>query len=57
MDFEKYFKDFNLRFKRSREMKTNDLITGEWMVRGSQKNHIAFVEFILKDPTVKVFEF
>src|ERR1700750_1298647 len=55
--FEKYFEKFNLKFKRSREMKTNDLITGEWLVRGSQKNHIAFVEFILNDPTVKVFEF
>ena len=55
--YEVYFKKYKLHFKRSREMKENNMITGEWLVRGSQKNHVEFVQFILNDPAVKVFEF
>jgi putative Mg2+ transporter-C (MgtC) family protein len=38
-------------------MKAGDVITGEWIVKGSEKNHRHFVQNILKDPTVKAFEF
>jgi len=55
--YEEDFKKHKLTFKRSREMKTDNLITGEWIVRGSQKNHNEFVHFILNDPAVKTFEF
>lgn len=55
--YEAYFKTYKLTFKRSRELKTDNMITGEWMVKGSETNHKHFVHFILNDPTVKVFEF
>jgi putative Mg2+ transporter-C (MgtC) family protein len=55
--YEEYFKTYKLTFKRSRELKTDNMITGEWMVKGSETNHKHFVHFILNDPTVKVFEF
>ena len=55
--FETSFKKFNLKFKRNRQMKTGGVITGEWIVKGSEKNHQDFVQNILNDPTVKAFEF
>jgi putative Mg2+ transporter-C (MgtC) family protein len=55
--YETCFTTYHLSFRRSREMKANNVITGEWIVRGSKKNHSAFVHFILNDPTVKIFEF
>jgi putative Mg2+ transporter-C (MgtC) family protein len=57
LNYEKSFKEYHLKFKRSREIKENDLITGEWIVRGSEKNHRLFADAILKDPEVKIFEF
>jgi putative Mg2+ transporter-C (MgtC) family protein len=55
--YEEYFKKFNLESRRSREIKSGDIITGEWIVKGCQKDHNEFVDFILNDPTVKTFEF
>ena len=55
--YEAFFKTYHLTYKRSREMKTDNMITGEWMVKGSETNHKHFVHFILNDPDVKVFEF
>jgi len=37
--FELSFKENNLHYKRSRQMKAGDVITGEWIVKGSEKNH------------------
>ena len=51
------FKRFHLKFKRSREIKAENLITGEWVARGSEKNHRLFADALLKDPEVKIFEF
>jgi len=55
--FETLFKHYHLTFKRSRQMKSGEVITGEWLVKGSEKNHRHFVHSIMNDPTVKTFEF
>ncbi|MDP4130533.1 MAG: MgtC/SapB family protein [Bacteroidota bacterium] len=55
--YEEQLKKHHLKFKRGRETKSNNLMTGEWIVRGSEKNHLAFVNSILRDPAVKTFEF
>ena len=38
-------------------MQRFDTITGEWFVRGSKKNHLAFISEILRDPDVNRFEY
>ena len=55
--FETLFKDHHLTFQRSRQMKSGEVITGEWLVKGSENNHRQFVYIVLRDPTVKTFEF
>jgi len=55
--FEKKFKSHHLKYKRGREVKTGDTISGEWFVRGSKKNHMAFIHEILHDPEIKRFEY
>jgi putative Mg2+ transporter-C (MgtC) family protein len=55
--YEKSLKAHHLTYKRGREIKSDNLITGEWIARGSEKNHLHFVHSILNDPNVKVFEF
>jgi putative Mg2+ transporter-C (MgtC) family protein len=55
--FEKSFQAHNLVYKRGREIKDGDFISGEWFVRGSKKNHLAFINEILQDPGVRHFEY
>jgi putative Mg2+ transporter-C (MgtC) family protein len=55
--FEDLFKQYHLTFKRSRQMKAGEVITGEWLVKGSETNHRHFVHSIMNDPTVKTFEY
>jgi putative Mg2+ transporter-C (MgtC) family protein len=55
--FEKCFIAHHLKFKRGREIKSGDTMTGEWFVRGSKKNHLAFIHQILHDPEVVRFEY
>jgi len=55
--FEKCFVSHHLKFKRGREVKAGDTISGEWFVRGSKKNHLAFIHEILHDPEIKRFEY
>jgi putative Mg2+ transporter-C (MgtC) family protein len=55
--YEKCFIAHNLKFIRGREIKSRDTMSGEWIVRGSQKNHLAFINQILHDPEVNHFEF
>ncbi len=55
--FEKCFVAHHLKYKRAREIKDGDTITGEWFVRGSQKNHLEFINEILHDPEVSHFEY
>ena len=46
-----------LQYKRGKQCRTGNVITGTWNVRGSEKNHEKFIELILNDKTVKLFEF
>jgi len=55
--FEICFETHHLTYKRGREIKSGDTITGEWFVRGSQKNHFAFINEILHNPEVNRFEY
>lgn len=55
--FEKCFESHHLKYKRGREVKTADTISGEWFVRGSKKNHMAFIHEILRDPEILRFEY
>jgi len=55
--FEECFKTHHLKFKRGREIKSGDTMSGEWFVRGSKKNHLAFIHQMLHDPQVKRFEY
>jgi putative Mg2+ transporter-C (MgtC) family protein len=55
--YEKCFITHHLKFIRSREIKSIDIMSGEWVVRGSQKNHLAFINEILHDPAVNHFEY
>jgi putative Mg2+ transporter-C (MgtC) family protein len=55
--FENKFRSHHLKYKRGREMKIGDTISGEWFVRGSKKNHMAFIHEILHDPEIKRFEY
>jgi putative Mg2+ transporter-C (MgtC) family protein len=55
--FEKCFEANHLKYKRGREIKDGMIITGEWIVRGTQKNHFAFINQMLTDPEIKRFEY
>jgi len=54
---EESLKKYSLTFKRDRETKSGNMITGEWMARGSEKNHLKFVNEILNDASVKEFAY
>jgi len=56
-DYEIYFREHRLRFKRLKQAKVGNDITGSWIVQGSEKNHKRFVERIMHDNAVKEFEF
>jgi putative Mg2+ transporter-C (MgtC) family protein len=56
--YEELFRTHHLSFKRSRQSKTSaDLITGEWIVQGAEQNHRHCIHEILRDTSVKAFEF
>lgn len=55
--FEKMFEEHRLKFKRNRQFRKGDQITGTWIVNGAEKNHDSFIKQILKDDTVMEFEF
>jgi putative Mg2+ transporter-C (MgtC) family protein len=55
--FEECFQQHHLKYKRGREIKDGDRMTGEWFVRGSKKNHLAFIHQMLRDPQVRRFEY
>jgi putative Mg2+ transporter-C (MgtC) family protein len=56
-NFEDLFRKHRLKFKRKRRYRVGEKISGTWMVNGSQKNHEAFIQDILKDEKVMEFEF
>jgi putative Mg2+ transporter-C (MgtC) family protein len=55
--YEKRFRSYKLRYKRIKQTKSGDLLTGTWLVTGKEKNHNRFVKEILQDKTVNDFEF
>lgn len=55
--FEDMFRQYRLKFKRSKQCRNGDHITGTWLVNGSEKHHNAFIKEILKDDSVIEFEF
>lgn len=55
--YDKLFTEFRLKVNASRKSKTGDKIKGVWNVKGMEKNHHAFIEYILKDKSVTDFDF
>ena len=56
-EYENYFKKHSLSFRRSMEIKTGSTITGEWTVKGAEKNHLLFISEIINDPAITEFEY
>jgi putative Mg2+ transporter-C (MgtC) family protein len=55
--YENLFDEYHHRFKRIKQTKARNKITGRWMVQGTKENHRLFVERILHDTSVEEFEF
>jgi putative Mg2+ transporter-C (MgtC) family protein len=56
--YEKLFKDNHLKFRRSSQRKSSEnMMTGEWVVQGSEQNHRHCIRAVLGDQTVREFEF
>jgi putative Mg2+ transporter-C (MgtC) family protein len=56
--YEELFKTHHLKFKRTRQCKSQeDLISGEWIVQGSEQNHRHVVHELLRDRSVKALEY
>jgi putative Mg2+ transporter-C (MgtC) family protein len=55
--YEQMFKQYKLHYKRLKQSKNGEYISGYWLVNGIEKNHTLFIERILHDSTVKEFEF
>ena len=55
--YEKNMQEFGLNIKSRTQSKVGNMITGEWIVTGSEKKHLAFIEFILKEHNVAEFSF
>ena len=55
--YEKIMEENHLKFKRYKHQRREDEISGSWSVRGSQKNHDRFTEIMLKDQSIKEFDF
>ena len=57
--YEELFAAHKLKFKRSRQMKSTaaNIITGEWVVQGSEENHRHVIHELMRDPSVMEFEY
>jgi putative Mg2+ transporter-C (MgtC) family protein len=55
--YEQMFRQHKLQYKRLKQSKNGEYISGSWMVNGLEKNHNSFIEKILHDSSVKEFEF
>jgi putative Mg2+ transporter-C (MgtC) family protein len=56
--YEHLFKTHHLKFKRTRQCKTQEnLISGEWIVQGSEKDHRHLLHELMRDPSVKALEY
>ena len=56
-EYENLFRKHKLHFKRIKQTKSGEYISGSWTVNGLEKNHNSFIETILHDASVKEFEF
>jgi putative Mg2+ transporter-C (MgtC) family protein len=56
-EYEQMFRQHKLQYKRLKQSKDGEYISGSWMVNGLEKNHNSFIEKILHDTSVKEFEF
>ena len=55
--YEDMIKKFGLTIFNRTQSKTGNIITGSWVVRGSEKKHHDFIDHILRDNTVTEFDF
>lgn len=55
--YEDMIKEFGLTIFHRTQSKTGNIITGNWVVRGSEKKHHEFIEHILRDTSVTEFDF
>lgn len=55
--YEDMFRECKLKFKRIKQSKAGEFISGSWIVHGLEKRHNKFIEKILHDSSVKEFEF
>ena len=55
--YEKLMRDCHLKFKQEKRIKSGDILQLSWGVKGPVRNHNKFIEEILKDDTVRNFEF
>ena len=55
--YEELMRTNKLKFTRVNQRKTDKGISGNWIVKGNKKDHKIFTETILKDETVKEFDF
>jgi putative Mg2+ transporter-C (MgtC) family protein len=56
--YEDLFKCHHLKFRRSSQRKSSEnMLTGEWVVQGSEQNHRHCIHEVLRDQTVREFEF
>src|SRR5579871_1124373 len=56
--YEELFKCHHLKFRRSGQKKSEgNVMTGEWVVQGSERNHRHCIHEVLRDATVREFEF
>ena len=56
--YEELFRRHHLKFRRNGQRKSEEnLITGRWIVQGSEKNHRHCIHEVLRDTTIREFEF
>ena len=55
--YEELFRKHHLKFSRNKQSRINDNITGWWVVTGKEKHHAQFIQEILKEASVKEFDF
>lgn len=56
--YELLFKSHRLKFKRTRQSKSaENMISGEWIVQGSEQNHRHMIHELMRDTSVKALEF
>jgi putative Mg2+ transporter-C (MgtC) family protein len=56
--YEDLFRKYHLKFQRNGQRKsTENVITGQWIVQGSERNHRHCIHELLRDTAIREFEF